>query len=64
MRQRWREEERGRVQVAEGDRKRKRETEREGKENRKECRGGVIPSCYLVFPRPYCPWAAVPPSSN
>lgn len=43
----------------------KREREREGKEeDGMEDRGGVIPSCNLVFPRPHCPWAVVPPSSN
>lgn len=44
---------------------RERERAREGKEeDGMEGEGGVIPSCNLVFPRPYCPWAAVPPSSN
>lgn len=49
MRQRWREEESERGKR--GRRKRKRVE-------------GVIPSCNLVFPQPFCPWAAVPPSSN
>jgi len=38
-----------------------REKEEAGMENEY---GGVIPFCNLVFPRPCCPCAAVPPSSN
>lgn len=49
-----------------GKRKRARERKREVREGGGWNRGwrGVIPSCNLVFPRPFCPWAAVPPSSN
>lgn len=52
-----------------GKRKRAGERKREVREGggwNRGWRGGgvVIPSCNLVFPRPFCPWAAVPPSSN
>lgn len=53
MRQRWREEE------SEREKERGKRGRRKGK--RVE---GVIPSCNLAFPQPFCPWAAVPPSSN